>query len=121
MKPLGVDVPQKQKHGLGGSMITVIVLSSVTGFVICIGVAWVLVLKCRGHVHQAEDIPHSLISSFAKPSGDTFAVKFSKFFTKSLIVYKLLLSAGNMICINSPEYVEYHYYFFLDKFPNHPE
>ncbi|RVX16857.1 Receptor-like serine/threonine-protein kinase ALE2 [Vitis vinifera] len=69
MKPLGVDVPQKQKHGLGGSMITVIVLSSVTGFVICIGVAWVLVLKCRGHVHQAEDIPHSLISSFAKPSG----------------------------------------------------
>nr|CAN78643.1 hypothetical protein VITISV_031742 [Vitis vinifera] len=68
MKPLGVDVPQKQKHGLGGSMITVIVLSSVTGFVICIAVAWVLVLKCRGHVHQAEDIPHSLISSFAKPS-----------------------------------------------------
>lgn len=80
MKPLGVDVPRRKKHGLEGSMVTVIVLSSVTAFVICIGVAWILVLKCRGLIHLAEDIPHSLISPFPKPSGDTFVVKFSKFF-----------------------------------------
>lgn len=91
MKPLGVDVPRKQKHMLGGSIITVIVLSSVTAFVVCMGVAWVLVLKCRGHVHQAEDIPHSLIPSFTKPSGNIFVVNFSKFYMKSLTEFNLFI------------------------------
>ncbi|KAG6669178.1 receptor-like serine/threonine-protein kinase ALE2 isoform X1 [Carya illinoinensis] len=70
IKPLGVDVPRRKKDGLGGSMIIVILLSSCTAFIICIGVAWLLILKCGFCVHCPEQIPRALISSPTKPSAE---------------------------------------------------
>ena len=69
IKPLGVDVPRRRNDGLGRSMIVVIVLSSITAFVICLGIVWLLLLKCGPHVHQPGDTPQTLISSTAKLTG----------------------------------------------------
>ncbi|TKY64369.1 Receptor serine/threonine-protein kinase ALE2 [Spatholobus suberectus] len=68
MKPLGVDVPKKKKEGSNGRMIVLIVLSSVTAFVLFIGLAWLCLLKCRAYVHEQETVPDSLISSSSKQS-----------------------------------------------------
>ena len=76
IKPLGVDVPRKNKDEPHGSMIAVIVLSSVTAFVVCIAVIWLLLLKC-GCVHQHKQTPHVLISSEGKPSGNNKTIKFT--------------------------------------------
>ncbi|PSS07348.1 Receptor-like serine/threonine-protein kinase [Actinidia chinensis var. chinensis] len=93
IKPLGVDVPRKNKDEPHGSMITVIVLSSVTAFVVCIAVIWLLLLKC-GCVHQHKQTPHVLISSEGKPSGAARSLTFgsrpssaSMSFTSSLLPY----------------------------------
>ncbi|XP_052181451.1 receptor-like serine/threonine-protein kinase ALE2 isoform X2 [Diospyros lotus] len=69
IKPLGVDVPRKKKESSNGSMIAVIVLSSVTAFVVCTAVIWLLLFK-SGCMHQPAQAPHILISSNRKPSGD---------------------------------------------------
>lgn len=74
IKPLGVDVPRKKKDRPNGSMIAVIVLSSVTAFVVCMTAIWLLLFKC-GCVHQREKPPHVLISSHGKPSGNSLLVK----------------------------------------------
>uniref|UniRef100_A0A5B6YLM2 Putative receptor-like serine/threonine-protein kinase ALE2 n=1 Tax=Davidia involucrata TaxID=16924 RepID=A0A5B6YLM2_DAVIN len=94
IKPIGVDVPRKQKGGLGGSMIAVIVLSSVTAFVVCIGVIWLLLLKCGGCALQSEQTPHVLMSSHGKPSGAAGSLTFgsrpssaSLSFSSSLLAY----------------------------------
>jgi hypothetical protein len=65
-------VPRGKNNGLGGSMITLIVMSSFTAFIICVGLAWLLLLKCGSGVHRSEQIPHVFISSPKKPSGTTF-------------------------------------------------
>jgi len=68
MKPLGVDVPKKKKEGSNGRMIVIIVLSSVTAFVVFIGLAWICALKCCGYVHEHKPVPDGLISSSSKQS-----------------------------------------------------
>ena len=69
MKPLGVDVSRRKHNGLSKSMIAVIVLSSFTAFVVCLGVVWILLSKFGSHVHQPPDIPPAMVSSFEKPTG----------------------------------------------------
>ncbi|XP_042480821.1 receptor-like serine/threonine-protein kinase ALE2 isoform X2 [Macadamia integrifolia] len=69
IKPLGVDVRRRRKGGLGGSMIAIIVLSSSIFMVLCIGAAWLLLLKSRDHTSQLTSIPPTLVPSLAKPSG----------------------------------------------------
>ncbi|XP_047148066.1 receptor-like serine/threonine-protein kinase ALE2 isoform X2 [Vigna umbellata] len=68
MKPLGVDVPKKKKEGSNGRMIIIIVLSSVTAFVVFIGLAWICALKCCAYVHEHKPFPDGLISSSSKQS-----------------------------------------------------
>ncbi|PSS18064.1 Receptor-like serine/threonine-protein kinase [Actinidia chinensis var. chinensis] len=93
IKPLGVDVPRKKKDEPHGSMIAVIVLSSVTAFVVCVAVIWLFLLKC-GCIHQHKQTPHVLISSEGKPSGAARSLTFgsrpslaSMSFTSSLLPY----------------------------------
>lgn len=69
-KPLGVDVPRRTKNETSGGMIAVVVLSSVSAFAVCMGVLWLLLLKCRPHSYsRPEQTPHELISSHEKQSG----------------------------------------------------
>ncbi|KAK9282400.1 hypothetical protein L1049_005317 [Liquidambar formosana] len=91
IKPLGVEVPIGKKDSLGGSMIAVIALSSFMAFVICMGIAWLLLLKCG--VCRPEQVPHALISS-AKPSGAAGSMIFgsrtssaSMSFSSSILAY----------------------------------
>ncbi|XP_022964175.1 receptor-like serine/threonine-protein kinase ALE2 isoform X3 [Cucurbita moschata] len=69
IKPLGVDVPRRRKEGLSGNMIAVITISSFTAFVMCVGLAWLCLLRCRVFAHQAAQAPQNLIASPTKPSG----------------------------------------------------
>ncbi|MED6123010.1 hypothetical protein PIB30_045352 [Stylosanthes scabra] len=70
MKPLGVDVSGKTKgESNNGRMIVVIVLSSVTAFVIFIGLAWLALLKYRSCVIKPEQGPDVLVSPSSKQSG----------------------------------------------------
>lgn len=69
IKPLGVDIPRPKKNGMGRNMIIVIVLSSVTAFVVCVGVTWLLSLKLRGRTDQPVQPPHNLAPSQGKASG----------------------------------------------------
>ncbi|KAK2983808.1 hypothetical protein RJ640_008484, partial [Escallonia rubra] len=93
IKPLGVDVPKRRKDGAGGSMIAVIVLSSVTALVVFIGVLWLLLLKCGCSIFQPEQTPRVLISSHGKPSGNTGSLRGSRpssaslSFSSSLLAY----------------------------------
>ncbi|KAJ1420307.1 Serine-threonine/tyrosine-protein kinase, catalytic domain [Sesbania bispinosa] len=68
MKPLGVDVSKKKNEGTNGRMIFIIVLSSITAFVIFIGLAWLCLLKCSSRAHEHEQVPDSLISFSSKQS-----------------------------------------------------
>ncbi|XVF26974.1 hypothetical protein REPUB_Repub14bG0066500 [Reevesia pubescens] len=70
MKPLGVDVPRKKRDGLTRSMIAVIILSSFSAFVVCLGIIWLILLKYGACVKEPEHIPLSP----AKQSGATRAV-----------------------------------------------
>ncbi|XP_059458884.1 receptor-like serine/threonine-protein kinase ALE2 isoform X2 [Corylus avellana] len=76
IKPLGVAVPRRKKNGLGGSMIIVIVLSSFTAFIICVGLACLLLLKCGYGAQRSKQIPHALISSPKKSSGAARSLMF---------------------------------------------
>ncbi|KAH7865333.1 hypothetical protein Vadar_005302 [Vaccinium darrowii] len=93
IKPLGVDVPRKKKEGSRGSTVAVIVLSSVTAFVVCMAAIWLLLFKF-GCVHQHEKPSHVLISSHGKPSATTRSLTFesrpssaSMSFSPSLLPY----------------------------------
>lgn len=68
MKPLGVDVSKKDKEGSNRRMIVIIVLSSITAFVVLIGLAWLCLLKYTSCVHEHEQVPDSLLSSSSKQS-----------------------------------------------------
>ncbi|KAL6285479.1 hypothetical protein ACE6H2_009869 [Prunus campanulata] len=77
IKPFGVDVPRRKRDGLGKSMIAVIVVSSFTAFLLCVGVVWLLLLKCGScHSHQLEKFPQTLTSSPTKLSGPPRSVMF---------------------------------------------
>jgi serine/threonine protein kinase len=68
IKPLGVDVPTRRKDGSDGSKIAIIVLSSVTAFVVCVAFLWIVLLKCGCSIRQPPRVP---LSSSGKPSGAT--------------------------------------------------
>lgn len=68
VKPIGVDVSKKEKEGSHGSMTVIIVLSSVTAFVLFIGLAWLCVLKYSSCVYEHEQISDGLTPSSSKQS-----------------------------------------------------
>ncbi|KAK9099312.1 hypothetical protein Syun_026357 [Stephania yunnanensis] len=68
LHPLGVDVKKNQKDGLSGSMIAIIVLSSSIALGLCIGVAWLLLLKgAKGNADRNGCLP-KLTSPTSGPS-----------------------------------------------------
>ena len=69
IKPLGVDVPKNKTDGLTQSMIAVIILSSFSAFVVCLGIIWLILLKYGACVKEPEHIPQAITFSPAKPSG----------------------------------------------------
>nr|TKS16353.1 receptor-like serine/threonine-protein kinase ALE2 isoform X2 [Populus alba] len=91
-KPLGVDVPRRKKKGLGGSMVAVIVLSSFTVLVICMAIAWFLLLKCGTQVHEPQQVLQELESSPVKASGATGPTIFGSMPTSE----SMSLSSGAM-------------------------
>ncbi|XP_019455781.1 PREDICTED: receptor-like serine/threonine-protein kinase ALE2 isoform X2 [Lupinus angustifolius] len=74
MKPLGVDVSRKKKEGSNGRIVFVIVLSSITAFVLFIGLVWLCLLKCGSRVLKSEQAPEVLISSSSKISGSAMSL-----------------------------------------------
>lgn len=66
MKPLGVALPNKEKEGSNGRMIFIIVLSSITAFVLFLGLAWLCLLKYSCCTHQHEHVSDSLMSTSSK-------------------------------------------------------
>lgn len=72
IKPLGVAIPTvtRKRNGLRGSIITLIVISSFTAFVLCLGIIWFLVLKCGTCAQESEQRSHSSKSFLIKPSGN---------------------------------------------------
>ncbi|KAL2555074.1 Protein kinase superfamily protein [Forsythia ovata] len=69
IKPLGVNVPKTRKDGTGKTMVIVIVLSSVTAFVVCMGCIWLLLLKCGCCSCLTKKSPQGLISLEGKSPG----------------------------------------------------
>ncbi|KAF5194976.1 Receptor-like serine/threonine-protein kinase ALE2 [Thalictrum thalictroides] len=67
--PLGVDVRRKQDRGLSGSIIAIIIFSSFAALVLCIGAAWLFLLKRGNHTHLVEKTPRTSTPSLAKQSG----------------------------------------------------
>lgn len=74
-KPIGVDIPKKGRandHSKpNGSIIAVVILSSVTAFVVLIGAFWLFLLKCGccSSNSQSEKNHHTRTLSQGKPSG----------------------------------------------------
>ncbi|XP_027334657.1 receptor-like serine/threonine-protein kinase ALE2 isoform X2 [Abrus precatorius] len=68
IKPLGVDVSKNKKEGSNGRMIVIIVLSSVTAFVVFISLAWLCLLKYHSCANERKEIPDGLIRSYSKQS-----------------------------------------------------
>ncbi|CAN4086944.1 unnamed protein product [Withania somnifera] len=94
IKPLGVDVPRMRKKGITRNMIIVIVISSVTAFVMCVGFIWLMFLKCGCSTQSPAQPPHILISSQGKPSGGAGSTLFgskpsskSMSFSSSILAY----------------------------------
>ncbi|KAK1281779.1 Receptor-like serine/threonine-protein kinase ALE2 [Acorus calamus] len=67
IQPLGVDVRRQHKEKIGGSLIAIIVLSSVIAVFLSIVAAWFLLLKCRNYVHRHSP-QQDLLPSLAKTS-----------------------------------------------------
>ncbi|KAL0354549.1 UNVERIFIED_CONTAM: Receptor-like serine/threonine-protein kinase ALE2 [Sesamum radiatum] len=68
IKPLGVDVPRERKNESSKNMVIIIVLSSVTAFVVCLGFILLFLSKsgCCGYLYRQSE--PGLISSDRKPS-----------------------------------------------------
>lgn len=66
-KPLGVDVASARKGGTDRSLVAVIIISSVTAFIVCMGVIWFLLVKCGCSICQPNQT--DIVSSRSKPSG----------------------------------------------------
>ncbi|KAK8551292.1 hypothetical protein V6N12_039940 [Hibiscus sabdariffa] len=74
IKPLGVDVPKRKREGLTRSMIAVIILSSFSAFVVCLGIIWLVLWKYGACIKEPELIRQTTTVSPPKPSGSTRAV-----------------------------------------------
>ncbi|KAG8380096.1 hypothetical protein BUALT_Bualt07G0158100 [Buddleja alternifolia] len=69
LKPLGVDVPRRRKNDSSKNMVIIIVLSSVTAFVVCMGFILLFLSKCGCFSSLYRQSQQDLISSNGKPSG----------------------------------------------------
>lgn len=79
-KPIGVDIPRngrENKSKTNGSIVTVVILSSVTAFVVIIGAFWLLLMKCGcccySDSRTEKNSPARTVSQ-GKPSGNTVFV-----------------------------------------------
>lgn len=68
VKPLGVDV-RSPKRKVNGSLIAIVVLSTVIALIICCLAAWSLILRFRGPSHTARGFPHTVLPKFSRSSG----------------------------------------------------
>ncbi|CAL0320298.1 unnamed protein product [Lupinus luteus] len=70
IKPLGVDIHNRQHHkaGLSKGIIAIITLSTFVAVILCSAAAWAL-FKYRDHVTQAASTPRVLPPSLAKATG----------------------------------------------------
>ncbi|PIN09327.1 Non-specific serine/threonine protein kinase [Handroanthus impetiginosus] len=69
IKPLGVDVPRKRKKDSDKNMVVIIVLSSVTAFVVCMGFVLLFLSKCGCCSCLYRQHQQALTSSDRKTSG----------------------------------------------------
>ncbi|PPR87499.1 hypothetical protein GOBAR_AA33194 [Gossypium barbadense] len=74
IKPLGVDVPKRKREGPTRSMIAVIILSSFSAFVVCLGIIWLILWKWGACVNEPEHKQQTTKFSPPPPSGSTRAV-----------------------------------------------
>ncbi|MBA0623107.1 hypothetical protein Godav_008593 [Gossypium davidsonii] len=74
IKPFGVDVPKRKREGPTRSMIAVIILSSFSAFVVCLGIIWLFLWKWGACVNEPEHKPQTTTFSPPPPSGSTRAV-----------------------------------------------
>ncbi|GMI91764.1 hypothetical protein like AT5G56890 [Hibiscus trionum] len=74
IKPLGVDVPKRKREGLTRSMIAVIILSSFSAFIVCLGIIWLILWKYGACIKEREHIRQTTTVSPPKLSGSTRAV-----------------------------------------------
>ncbi|XVF74394.1 hypothetical protein PTKIN_Ptkin13bG0107000 [Pterospermum kingtungense] len=70
IKPLGVDVPKNKRGGLTRSMIAVIILSSFSAFVVCLGIICLVLLKHGACNKEPAHVAQVVTLSPAKPSGE---------------------------------------------------
>ncbi|WOL09076.1 hypothetical protein Cni_G17829 [Canna indica] len=68
IKPLGADVTKK-KEKASGNLIVIIVLSSFVGLLLCVGAAWLLLLKHKHHSHLAARNLNKMLPLFANSPG----------------------------------------------------
>ncbi|KAK8940034.1 Receptor-like serine/threonine-protein kinase ALE2 [Platanthera guangdongensis] len=68
IRPLGVDVMKREKKQLSGSMMAIIVLSSVISMILIVGVAWFLLRRHWEHSDLPSASSQSIQSPFAKLS-----------------------------------------------------
>uniref|UniRef100_A0A0D9UXW2 Protein kinase domain-containing protein n=1 Tax=Leersia perrieri TaxID=77586 RepID=A0A0D9UXW2_9ORYZ len=68
MKPLGVDVSRPKRKG-NGSLIAIVVLSTVIALIICSLAAWLLTIRFRGSDGLAQRFPHNALPKFSRSSG----------------------------------------------------
>lgn len=73
VKPLGVDV-RSPKRKVNGSLIAIVVLSTVIALIICCLAAWSLILRFRGPSHTAWGFPHTVLPKFSRSSGTGHAL-----------------------------------------------
>lgn len=69
LKPLGVDIPRRQKNGSDRSILAVIIISVVTALLTCAGIAWILIARRRYFAPYPDKTSSTAMSSFTKPPG----------------------------------------------------
>ncbi|ONM28904.1 Protein kinase superfamily protein [Zea mays] len=73
VKPLGVDV-RSPKRKVNGSLIAIVVLSTVIALIICCLAAWSLILRFRGPSHTARGFPHTALPKFSSYVAPEYAM-----------------------------------------------
>ncbi|TVU21388.1 hypothetical protein EJB05_31018 [Eragrostis curvula] len=68
MKPLGVDIRKPQKK-VNGSLVAIVVLSTIIALSVCCLAAWLLILGFRGSNDMAQRFPRSVLPKFSRSSG----------------------------------------------------
>ncbi|KHG10359.1 Receptor-like serine/threonine-protein kinase ALE2 [Gossypium arboreum] len=85
IKPLGVDVPKRKREGPTRSMIAVIILSSFSAFVVCLGIIWLILWKWGACVKEPEHKPQTTKFSPPPPSGTSSMTEFIEGSTRAVM------------------------------------